>query len=83
MSTERVIEDLLTLFADVVGDPAVHGIDTARGDMDVWDSLAQVRLVYAVERHFGVELPGNLLTSEVSLAEVAAAISAAREADVS
>ncbi|MEG8183843.1 acyl carrier protein [Nocardia terpenica] len=74
------MERLLEVFATVVGEPAAFGPETARGDMDVWDSLAQVRLVYAVERAFGVELPERLLTSEVSLADFAAAVAAAQRA---
>ncbi|MFI6172614.1 acyl carrier protein [Nocardia sp. NPDC051052] len=82
MATD-VMEQLLELFAEVVGEPAAHGPDTVRADMDTWDSLAQVRLVYAVERAFAVELPESTLTSEPSLAEIAAAVAAARQERVS
>ncbi len=78
MATDQVIEKLLEVFSSVVGEDAVHGAATARGDMEVWDSLAQVRLVYAVERAFDVELPERLLTSEVSLSDIAAAVVDAR-----
>ncbi|MBF6327042.1 acyl carrier protein [Nocardia transvalensis] len=74
MATDQITQELLDVFASVVGEPAVHGLDTARSDMEVWDSLAQVRLVYAVERAFDIELPERLLTSEVSLADIAAAV---------
>ncbi|MFI9502949.1 acyl carrier protein [Nocardia sp. NPDC052566] len=83
MAIDEVTARLLELFAEVVGEPAAHGVATARADMDTWDSLAQVRLVYAVERGFGVELPERLLTSEVALADIAAAVVAARQAGVS
>ncbi|MEV6560666.1 acyl carrier protein [Nocardia sp. NPDC051756] len=82
MATD-LMEQLLELFAEVVGEPAAHGPDTVRGDMDTWDSLAQVRLVYAVERAFAVELPESTLTSEPSLAEIAASVAAARQERVS
>ncbi|MEU0874521.1 acyl carrier protein [Nocardia brasiliensis] len=82
MATE-VMEQLLELFAEVVGEPAAHGPDTVRADMDTWDSLAQVRLVYAVERAFAVELPESTLTSEPTLAELAAAVVTARRERVS
>ncbi|AFU01368.1 hypothetical protein AW168_30115 [Nocardia brasiliensis] len=77
------MEQLLELFAEVVGEPAAHGPDTVRADMDTWDSLAQVRLVYAVERAFAVELPESTLTSEPTLAELAAAVVTARRERVS
>ncbi|MCM6778627.1 acyl carrier protein [Nocardia sp. CDC159] len=80
MATDQVIQQLLEVFSSVVGEDAVHGPDTARGDMEVWDSLAQVRLVYAVERAFDVELPERLLTSEVSLLDIAAAVVDAQKA---
>ncbi|WP_280391994.1 acyl carrier protein [Nocardia brasiliensis] len=82
MATD-VMEQLLELFAEVVGEPAAHGPDTVRADMDTWDSLAQVRLVYAVERAFAVELPESTLTSEPALAELAAAVVTARRERVS
>ncbi|MBF6130917.1 acyl carrier protein [Nocardia brasiliensis] len=82
MATD-VMEQLLELFAEVVGEPAAHGPDTVRADMDTWDSLAQVRLVYAVERAFAVELPESTLTSEPTLAELAAAVVTARRERVS
>ncbi|MGX1777778.1 acyl carrier protein [Nocardia brasiliensis] len=82
MATD-VMEQLLELFAEVVGEPAAHGPDTVRADMDTWDSLAQVRLVYAVERAFAVELPESTLTSDPTLAELAAAVVTARRERVS
>ncbi|MFI5777656.1 acyl carrier protein [Nocardia sp. NPDC051570] len=80
MATEQVMQQLLEVFASVVGEEAVYGPDTARGDMDVWDSLAQVRLVYAIERAFDIELPERLLTSEVALSDIAAAVVDAQRA---
>lgn len=83
MATDHVMPQLLEVFATVVGEPAAHGPGTVRGDMDLWDSLAQVRLVYAVENAFAVELPERLLTTECSLAEIAAAVATAQTARLS
>jgi acyl carrier protein len=70
LSREQVRATVLSAFQEAVGVPPPHGLDTAPGDVPDWSSLAQVRLVHAVERGLGCVLDERLLTVGSTLAEL-------------
>ena len=83
MST-RIAQELATLFPEALGiDAPGEDVDLIEGG--VIDSLALVELLFAIERHFGVEIPPDRLEVERfrtigRLAELVAECGAMREA---
>jgi acyl carrier protein len=52
-----MIDQLTTVFRDVFDDPTLRiARHTCPRDLADWDSVAQVKLVLAVEESFGIEL---------------------------
>jgi len=71
---ENAMSRISVLFASVVGMAPTRGEDTLPDDVRGWDSLAHIRLVYAIEREFGCELPEDLLLVGKPLGDLAAAV---------
>ena len=56
-STDAVYQRLNRIFCDVLDDDdLVLRQDTTAADVEGWDSMANVQLMLAVEREFGVHL---------------------------
>ncbi|MBR9808878.1 MAG: acyl carrier protein [Alphaproteobacteria bacterium] len=59
MSTEtRLNEVFQTVFLD---DDLELSDDMTAADVDGWDSLAHINLMFAIEQEFGFQFPGNEL----------------------
>jgi len=52
-----MLDQLITVFQDVFDDPALTiAPDTSPDQICDWDSIAQIKLVLAVEESFGIQL---------------------------
>ncbi|MGA2887011.1 MAG: acyl carrier protein [Terracidiphilus sp.] len=71
---ENAMNRISELFASVVGMEPPRGEDTLPDDVRGWDSLAHIRLVHAIEREFGCELPEGLLLVGKPLGDLVAAV---------
>jgi len=69
-SREYVRDATLAAFRGLFGAEPPHGLDTAPGDVPDWNSLAQVRLLHAVERELGCALDERFLTVGGTLREL-------------
>ncbi len=55
MSREEVLKQLTEVFRDVFDDEdLVLTEDTAKEDVEAWDSLANINLVVSIEDEFGI-----------------------------
>ena len=55
-----VIENLETIFRDVFDDEDILiNVDTTANDIDEWDSLAQIRLILQIEKHFSLHFDAS------------------------
>jgi hypothetical protein len=76
--TSRYVRDVvLSAFAEIVGGQPPHGLDTAPEHLADWSSLAQIRLLHAVEQDLGCMLDERFLTVGSTLAELVDAACAA------
>ena len=51
-----ILKELQPIFQDVFDDESlVVTNETSAADIEEWDSLAQIRLVVAIEKHFGIK----------------------------
>jgi acyl carrier protein len=68
-------EELTDVFRSVFGDESleVHPSSTA-DDVDGWDSLAQVSLVFAIEERFAISLSAEELEAMENVGDMIAAI---------
>lgn len=79
-----IAQELASLFPEALGiDPPGEDVDLIEGG--VIDSLALVELLFAIERHFGIEIPPDRLEVERfrtigRLADLVAECGAMREA---
>lgn len=55
------------VFEDVLGWDVTVSDDDGPSTIEVWDSLAQIRLVHELESRFGVRLPDEALLEEQSV----------------
>ena len=69
-SREYVRDAVFAAFGSVFGGEPPHGLRTAPGDVADWSSLAQVRLLHAVEQELDCVLDERFLTVGSTLAEL-------------
>jgi acyl carrier protein len=51
-------QKLITVMAAALGvDPELLKLDSAVGEIEAWDSVAQINIVSEVEEEFGVSIP--------------------------
>jgi acyl carrier protein len=55
------------VFASVVGEEPPRGLETTPDDVEGWDSLTHVRVVFALEQELDVRLPETVLVGSESL----------------
>lgn len=56
MTEEKILEELQPIFQDIFDDDEiVVTAETSAKDIEDWDSLAQIRLVVAMEKHFSIK----------------------------
>ncbi len=55
MTESEILEGLTSVLKDVLDHDDVHlTMDTTAADVEGWDSLAQIRIMLAVEQKFGL-----------------------------
>jgi acyl carrier protein len=66
---------LSSIFQEVFDDPTLSvGEDTCSEDLEAWDSVAQVKLVLAIEEEFAVRLTSDDLTNIHTVGDFISAI---------
>jgi len=69
------LDQLNSVFQEVFDDPQLTvGPDTDSNDIPDWDSVAQVKLVLAIEEVFAIRLTGDEVSSIHTVADFMAAI---------
>lgn len=76
-TSAQVRELVLKAFAEAIGSAPPCGLDTTPDDLADWTSLAQIRMLNAVEQQLGCLLDERFLTPGPALAELADAACAA------
>jgi acyl carrier protein len=64
-------------FARIVGEPPARGRETTPGDVDSWNSLAHVQLVFEIEQALGIRMPEDMLVNRTTLGALVDAAEAA------
>lgn len=64
MSDVAFDSGFLTVFEDILGWDLELTDDDGPGTVETWNSLAQVRLVHALESRFDIRLPDSALLEE-------------------
>ena len=68
---ESVHERLEGVFREVFADPGLElTAETTADDIDGWDSLAHINLIFRVEQEFGVRLAGDEGASLANVGEL-------------
>lgn len=56
MTDEKILQELTPIFQDVFDDEELTiTAETNAGDIEDWDSLAQIRLIAAMEKRFSIK----------------------------
>lgn len=56
MDKEKILQELQPIFHDVFDDESIVVTEsTNAAQIEDWDSLAQIRLVVAIEKHFSIK----------------------------
>ena len=64
MDEIQIFEKLNFIFIDTFDDQTIKiNNETSAKDIDQWDSLAQIRLVLAIQKEFNIEFTLNEVTS--------------------
>ena len=64
MNKEKILAELQPIFQDVFYDEELAVTEeTNASDVEDWDSLAQIRIVMAVEKHFSIKFTFDELQS--------------------
>lgn len=75
LTTDNVYERLNNLFRDVLdNDDLILKHDTTAGDVEGWDSMANVQLMLGVEREFGVHLSAGQMQAMTSVGDLVSVI---------
>jgi acyl carrier protein len=75
MTSERIYEELTEILDDVFGeDDLVATPELTAGDVPGWDSMAHLRVIFAVERRFGVKFSASQIDGLANVGELASLI---------
>lgn len=56
MNTQKIIHELNLIFEDVIDEGKVElSLDTTAKDVEGWDSLNHVQIIYAIEQKYGIK----------------------------
>lgn len=69
MSREATLKTLSGVFEEVFGRPVELSEETTAPDVEGWDSIAQVLLILASEREFGVRFESSELAELANVGE--------------
>jgi acyl carrier protein len=77
-----VINQINDVFQEVFDEPTLSvGLDTSPSDIADWDSVAQVKLVLAIEEAFGTRFTTDEVTSLHSVGDFVAALNSRRSVE--
>lgn len=66
-----ILKELHPIFQDVFDDDNLILTETtSAADIDDWDSLAQIRLVLAIEKHFGIKFAFSELQNTSNVGDI-------------
>ncbi len=72
---EKILKELETIFQDVFDDESlVVTKELSAADVEDWDSLSHIRLVVAIEKHFGIKFAFGELQDLKNVGEMATLI---------
>ncbi len=75
MSVTAICSELTPLFQDVFDDDdVVVTPELTAADVDEWDSLSHIRLVVAIEAHYGISFSSAEMAGLRNVGELAAVI---------
>ncbi len=77
MENNQILKELQVIFRDVMdNDSIVINDSTTAADVEEWDSLSHLQLVFAVEKHFKFKFSTAELSSWKNVGQLVANISA-------
>jgi acyl carrier protein len=77
-----MIQELNAIFRDIFDDPELNVVETTSSqDIPEWDSVAQVKLVLAIEEEFGVEFTTDEVAAFKCVGDFVRALEARRASD--
>ena len=77
---EKILQELQPIFQDVFDDEnLVITNQTNAMDIEDWDSLAQIRLVAAIEKHFGIKFAFGELQNAMNVGDMIEMIASKRK----
>lgn len=60
MDRSEILEKLQHIFREFFDDPDLTvGPDTVSGDIEEWDSVAHIQLIYEIEEQFGIQFDAD------------------------
>lgn len=75
MTEKEIYQKLDEVFQEVFDDDAIHvSPTTVADDIEDWDSLAQIELVLAIEKCFGMQFDMREVTGMANVGEMVAII---------
>jgi acyl carrier protein len=76
MSLDDIYQKLTDILRDVFDDETLVATPELTADqVDGWDSFAHLRLIFAVEKSFGVKFSASQITSLMNVGDLATLIS--------
>lgn len=76
MTEEKILQELQPIFHDIFDDEELVIVsETNANDIEDWDSLAQIRLVAAIEKRFAVRFTFDELQELKNVGDMVACIS--------
>ena len=71
MNKDEILKQIEIIFQDVLdNEDIVLSENTTAQDVDEWDSLTHIQLVVAIEKHFKVKFPSNVMLSWKNAGEI-------------
>ena len=75
----EILKELQPIFQDVFDDETLVITEkTTAADIEDWDSLAQIRLIVAIEKQFGIKFAFEELQSAINVGDMVKLIEAKR-----
>lgn len=73
--SREIIDEVKTIMCDVFDVDELHvSRDTTAHDIEEWDSLSHIRLIVAIEQHFGIKFTSLEVEGFKSVGDLVAAI---------
>ena len=71
MDNTQILSQVQVIFRDVMdNDTVVLNRDTTAADVEEWDSLSYLRLVFALEKHFKIKIKTNEFSNWKNIGEL-------------